>query len=77
MSLVRLVGYLLLHAGELLLEVEDLVLVQFCQVVELLLQTFAPEHVRADSIISLNEEPDAEMGRNRPDPDSSGTCPNQ
>lgn len=26
-SLVRLVGYFLLHAGELLLEVEDLILV--------------------------------------------------
>lgn len=43
-SLVRLVGDLLLHAGQLLLEVEDFVLVKFCQVVELLLQTLTPEH---------------------------------
>lgn len=43
-SLIRLVGDLLLHTGQLLFKVQDLILVKLCQVVQLLLQTFTPEH---------------------------------
>lgn len=70
-SFVRLVGDLLLHAGQLLFEVQDLILVEFCQVVQLLLQTFTPEHpnienthVRVCGIISLDKH--AGISRNRP-----------
>lgn len=57
-SLIGLVGDLLLHAGQLLFEVKDLILVKFCQVIQLLLQTFTPEatntRVRVWGIVSLD-----------------------
>ena len=46
-SLVGLVGHLLLDGGQLLLQVAGLMLVQLCEVVELVLQTLVPESHRA------------------------------
>ena len=41
--LIGLIGHLLLHTGQLLLQVGHLVLVQLCEIVQLLLQPLVPE----------------------------------
>lgn len=41
--LIRLVGHFLLHAGQLLFQISHFVLVQLCQVIQLLFQSLIPK----------------------------------